>query len=94
MKRYLLISIFILFTFTLIFGETITIDMKDAVLGRGFPELVEIAGKFYVLDKTQRKVFVFNDKKFLFCFGQAGQNRELRDGTLKFGFIKKTKREE
>lgn len=73
MLKILLIGILIMFTLPLIPGKIITVDMKDIALGRGFPRAAEIEENFYVLDKQQRKVFVFDEKKYLFSFAQAGQ---------------------
>jgi len=55
-----------------LFGEPVPIKMKDAIVNMP-GGIVEIQGKFYVLDRKLKKIFVFNREEFLFSFSQAGQ---------------------
>ncbi len=73
MKLPVAITLLITFFISPAFSSEFTkLKMKSAVISQ-LHNAVELSGKYYVLDRRQKKIFVFNNKKFLFSFAQAGQ---------------------
>lgn len=73
MKKFVILMVLLFSVYPIFADKPVAVDMKDTVLSRGYPNVVEVRDKYYVLDSSQRKIFVFNRKKYLFSFAQAGQ---------------------
>lgn len=62
----------IIFLFINLSGKTISLEMGNIIVGP-LVDMTVLDSNYYILDKKYRRIHVFDNKKHLFSFTQAGQ---------------------
>lgn len=65
-------AVLIIFFSSLVFAETHAVNMGDCALG-ALTSIEGFSGRYYILDKMQRRIFSFDNKSYLGSIGRTGQ---------------------